>query len=176
MNDALTEGYLRWLGSQIRDADESPTYWGLFSVMFEKKFEWEVQNDENRNADGVELRAEYCYANHARQNALNPLGPNARFLEVLIALSRRMRFAAGGSAQQWAWLLICNLELQKLRDPLMPSKARKADDILDTVIWRRYNPDGCGGFFPLAWPDEDQTQKELWYQMAAYIGELHPEH
>jgi hypothetical protein len=50
------------------------------------------------------------------------------------------------------------------------------EDILDTCIWRTYQPDGQGGFFPLAWPEEDQTKVELWYQIAAYIDELHPEH
>jgi hypothetical protein len=32
-----------------------------------------------------------------------------------------------------------------------------------------------GGLFPLAWTDDDQTQIELWYQMAEYIEEIHPE-
>jgi hypothetical protein len=143
--------------------------------MFEKEFEWFVPNDENRLQDGLDLRAEFCHANHIRAGSLRNLGP-ARFIEVLIGLSRRMEFAAGGSAQGWAWQFVENLELTRMTDPLSRRNQRKVDDILDTVIQRTYTPDGVGGFFPLAWPDEDQTQKEIWYQMAAYINELNPDY
>jgi hypothetical protein len=57
-------------------------------------------------------------------------------------------------------------------DPLSRTKARRANAILDRVIRREYEPDGTGGFFPLQNPLEDQTQVEIWYQMAAYINEL----
>lgn len=172
MSNPLTEDYLRWLASQIRDEEQSPTYWDLFSIMFEKDFEWKVHNDDNRLQDGLDLRAEYCYANRVRAGSLHFLG-QARFLEVLIGLSRRMAFTAGGDAQGWAWQFVINLELTRMSDPLTRRKSRKVNDILDTVIDRTYDPDGVGGFFPLTRPDEDQTQKELWYQMAAYIDEMH---
>ena len=29
-----------------------------------------------------------------------------------------------------------------------------------------------GGFFPLAFPKEDQTKVEIWYQMSGYLEEL----
>jgi hypothetical protein len=175
MSNPLTEDYLRWLVPQIRDEEQSPTYWDLFRAMFEKEFEWQVPNDDNRLQDGLDLRAEYCYANHIRAGSLRKLG-QARFLEVLIGLSRRMSFAAGESAQGWAWQFVENLELTRMTDPLSRRKQHKVDEILDTVIWRTYTPDGVGGFFPLSWPDEDQTKKEIWYQMAAYIDELNPDH
>jgi hypothetical protein len=177
MTDSLAEEYLRWLAPQIRDEQytQDQEYWDLLSIMFEKEFEWLVPNDDNRLVDGLDLRAEFCFANHIHTNALESLG-QCSFLEVLIGLSRRLAFAARGSAHGWAWQLIVNLELNEMSDPLTKRKVRKVDDILDTVIWRTYNPDGTGGFFPLAWPDEDQTKKELWYQMAAYIDELHPGH
>ena len=175
MSNPLTEDYLRWLAPQIRDVNKSPTFWDLFTAMFEKEFEWFVPNDDNRLQDGLDLRAEFCYANHIRAGSLKSLGP-ARFLEVLIGLSRRMSFNAGGSSQEWAWQFVVNLELNRMSDPLGRRRLHRVNDILDTVIRRTYTPDGVGGFFPLAWPDEDQTQKELWYQMAAYIDELNPDH
>lgn len=174
MNNPLSEDYLRWLEPQVRDEQytQGQQYWGLLSIMFEKEFEWTVFNDDNRVQDGLDLRAEFCFANHIRADALKDLG-QCSFLEVLIGLSRRLAFAAGGTANGWAWQLVTNIELHKMSDPLSRRKVRRIDDVLDTVIWRTYQPDGVGGFFPLAWPDEDQTQKELWYQMAAFIDELH---
>lgn len=177
MDRTLSEDYLRWLEPQTRDehADPSRTYWDILGLMFEKEFVWLVPNDDNRVADGLDLRVEFCYARHIHPGALHNLGP-CSFLEVLIGISRRLAFDAGGLAPGWAWQLMNNLELHRMVDPLRRAQRKKAEDILDTCIWRTYLPDGTGGFFPLAWPDEDQTRIEIAYQMAAWISELHPEH
>jgi hypothetical protein len=139
---------------------------------------WLVPNDDNRVADGLDIRLDFCH----RQNI--PIGdtgeflskdhptPPASFLEVLIGLSRRLEFIAGGRASGWAWVLMNNLELHRIVDPVGRAKARRANAIMDRCIWRNYDPSGVGGFFPLTRPDEDQTQIELWYQMAAYVDEL----
>ena len=173
----LTEDYLRWLEPQLRDEYGNPgkTYWDLLNVMFEKEFIWVNPMDENRAVDGLDLRVEFAHEIHIRPTRMRSLGP-CSFLEVLIALSRRMAFTAGGLAPGWAWHLLGNLELHRMSDPLSRPKYRKVQEIMEVAIRRTYSPDGVGGFFPLAWPEEDMTQIELWYQMNAYIGELHPEH
>src|SRR4051794_4815674 len=177
MSNPLAEDYLRWLAPQIREDQyaQDGSYWDLLSIMFETPFREFVPNDDNRVQDGLDLRGEFCYAQHIRVDALKNLGP-CSFLEVLIGLSRRLSFAAGGTSQGWAWQLIVNLEWDRMSDPLTRRKVRKVDRILDTVMDRTYLPDGYGGFFPLTEPDEDQTQKELWYQMAAYISEIRPDY
>lgn len=176
MTNSLSEGYLRWLAPQIRDKHSNPekSYVDLLRLMFDKEFVWLIPNDDNRVMDGLDLRSEFCHTRNVQLDALSSLG-TASFLEVMIGLSRRMAFAAGGQAHDWAWTFLSNLELQGMSDPLTKRKAKQADDILDACIWRTYQSDGVGGFFPLAWPDDDQTKIELWYQMAAYINELHPE-
>lgn len=161
------EAYLGWLSSQIRS---SKSYDGLLAVMLEKEFVWLVPNDDNRIADGLELRKEFTHATGVVYDA------PCSVLEVLLGLSRRLEFMAGGEAAGWAYQLLENLELHKLYDPLGPRKTSRADDILETLIWRTYSPDGVGGFFPLAWPNEDQTKVEIWYQLAAYVEEIHPEY
>lgn len=174
----LKEEYLRWLEPQIRDEYGNPekTYWDLVTFMFEKEFRWveSVSMDENRVMDGLDLRVSFAREHGLRANALDFLGPGS-FLEVLIALSRRLAFNAGGNAPGWAWHLLNNLDLQRMWDPLTRYKANKAEDIMDTVIERRYSPEGKGGFFPLLHGEEDLRQIELWYQMHIYIEELHTE-
>lgn len=173
----LKEEYLRWLELQLRDERDGPdkTYWDLINVMFEKEFFWVVDMDENRAVDGLDLRVEFAREHRMAPNTLRRLGP-CSFLEVLIALSRELAFIAGGSAPGWAWQLLGNLELQRMSDPLSRPKYKKTQEIMDIAMRRTYSPDGTGGFFPLAWPDEDMTGIELWYQMNEYVGELHPEH
>lgn len=175
MSESLSEAYLRWLEPQIRDTESPVQYWDLLSIMYEKEYLSFVDYDENRMADGLELRTEFSNVFGTSRAEMMALGP-CSFLEVLIGLSRRLEFQAGGAAPGWAWQLLDNLGLRKMVDPLSRRKVRQVDDILETAIHRKYAPDGQGGFFPLIDPDEDQTRIELWYQMAEYIEELHPEH
>lgn len=173
----LAEQYLRWLEPQIRDEYGNPnrTYWELLHLMMEKEFVWLIPNDDNRVGDGLDLRREFCFTHHLPSDTLNGIGP-CSFLEVLIGLSRRLAFAAGGRASGWAWQLLNNLELHRMADPLRRNQKRKVEEILDAAIWRTYAPDGQGGFFPLITAEEDQSKVELWYQMSAYIDEIHPEY
>lgn len=178
----IREEYLRWLEPQLRDEHGNPSksYWDLLTIMFDTSFDWDpliIPMDENRVMDGLDLRVEFGHQHrpHLSTERLTRLGP-CSFLEVLIGLSRRMSFIAGGSAPGWAWQLMNNLELHRMTDPLSRHKQARAQEIMHTVIKRAYAPDGTGGFFPLAWADGDQTQIELWYQLHSYVEELHPEH
>jgi hypothetical protein len=173
----VRETYLHWLEAQLRD-ENSPTgeYWGLVNLMFDREFTWSVPHDDNRIADALELRNEFCNETRFRRSQIDRIAPSCSFLEVLIGLSRRLEFIAGGNPPGWAWVLLTNLELDKMVDPLSPRKIDKINFIMDIVIHREYAPDGMGGFFPLAFPDDDQTRIELWYQMNSFVEELHPEH
>ena len=175
-NQQLTEDYLRWLEPQLQDgySDLDKRYWDLLCLMFETEFIPILDRDKNRVADGHDIRVEFARKERLQPNRLDHIGPIS-FLEVLIALSRRMAFNGGGNAPGWAWHFLNNLELHRMSDPLTPAKRRRAMEIMDTVIGRTYFPDGRGGFFPLLQPDDDQTRVELWYQMNFYIEELHPE-
>lgn len=170
------EDYIRWLEVQLRDEDSGGrTYLDLANAMFAKQFAAVVPMDANRMVDGLDLRVEYAHLEGMNPNRMKNLGP-CSFLEVLVSLSRKLAFNAGGQAPGWAWQLLCNLELDRMSDPLTPPRFRRAEAIMDSVIRRSYSPDGTGGFFPLNKPDDDMTRIELWYQMHAYISELHPEH
>ena len=170
-DDSLLEAYLGWLEPQVGVNHQSRTYNGLLQLMARKEFVWLVPNDDNRIADGLDVRREFFN----EIGLEGDLGPCC-FLEVLVGLSRRLAFDANGSASGWAWQLIENLELHKFPDPVGERKASRINEIMDTVIWRTYQPDGQGGFFPLAWPEYDQTKVELAYQWAYYINEMHPEY
>jgi hypothetical protein len=176
-NDPLAEAYFRWLVERVRE--EGPhkgTYWDILRLMYNTEFVWLIPNDDNRLADGLDLRSEFlCARRGARVLDASRFGP-CSVLEVMIGLSRRVEFLAGGTAEGWAWQMLCNLELHKYLDPLSRYKTRRAEELLHSLVWRTYDQDGSGGFFPLAWPKADQTKVELWYQMSAYVEEIHPEY
>ena len=165
--DPFDAGYLSWLKSLIAVPVGNRTYSQMLSELHNKEFVWLIPNDDNRLADGLELRGEYF---HRHNGDISEDG--ASVLEVLIGLSRRIAFIADGDPEVWAWRLIMNLELDKFWDPLKSAaKLQDLDNRLETLIWRTYHSDGQGGFFPLAWPEEDQRKVELWYQMNAFVEE-----
>src|SRR4051812_39835908 len=162
----LDDEYFEWLISQIT-LPRNKTCYEMLGQMHSFAFQWTVPNDDNRVQDGLDLRYEY-FGDSSTHGSLHP--DTASFLEVLIGLSRRVAFSAGGEPQWWAWKLIKNLNLHKMCDPLLNGKASKIDQILNTVVWRTYSPDGTGGFFPLHDSVEDLTKQELWYQLNAYVN------
>lgn len=182
-DDRLREFYLRWLHSELTSESNYPdhSYFDLVSVMFDTEFTWgtdlpwSVPMDDNRLVDGLELRSEFAELHGVGRTRMLELGP-CSFLEVLLGLSRRLGFVAGGSPHHWAWKFVENLGLARMWDRMSRSKMRHTQHILENVIQRNYAPNGEGGFFPLAWPERDQREVELWYQLNAYAEELHPEH
>lgn len=190
VTERLNAMYFKWLVKQVYISyrRQTPTTCDtLMELMWNKPFPWVVDGDRNRVEDGLELR--YLFLNDESyipafeemnqmygRDAM-PTGilefrdPPCRTLEVLIALARRLEFQTGDNAGWWAWRLLSNLELNKMKDPLSKMKQAKVDDILETLIWRTYARDGAGGFFPLSFAQDDQRKVEIWYQMSAYLAE-----
>lgn len=172
-----TKEYFKWLCDHIRTPNNGRTYYGMLEIMYQKEFVWVVGNDENRIEDGRDLRLFYLDSLHRENRGDHrSLRDPVSFLEVLIGLSARVAFMVSGNANEWAWKLIENLRLHRMSDPLTERQVDKINDILDTVIWRTYEINGWGGFFPLTLSEHDQTQLEIWNQMAAYIEENRAEY
>jgi len=159
--------YYEWLILQVEIPNDK-TYFELFERMHNFEFAWTVPNDNNRKQDAIDLRREF-----AKERVSEIVLGTATLLEVLIALSRRTTFTVGDrNAPRWAWILLKNLGLHKAFDPFRGGRGQKVDEILYNLVWRLYEPNGKGGFFPLKHPKEDQTKVEIWYQMQAYVIEM----
>ena len=176
MKQTIDEVYFTWLTDRINfdfGRTNGRTYVNLCQLLHSKEFVWVVPNDDNRLEDAMELRHQFIDEAAITNPGELLLGvPPLSVLEVIVALSARCAFAGGGYPPTWAWRLIENLELHNMSDPIGPRKAERVEDILDTFIYRNYEPDGTGGMFPLNHPQANQTEVELWYQMNAYIDEL----
>lgn len=161
--------YFLWLIAQIGVPERNRnTYNDLFMRLYETEFVWIVPHDDNRLQDGVELRHEFL--NGKRRSEIYEMPVS--LLEVIIALSRRVAWTTSDPPEYWAWRLLDNLRLTKSSDPLIGRKAERVEEILEALIWRTYEYDGNGGFFPLSYPRDDQTKREIWDQMNAYVNEM----
>jgi hypothetical protein len=105
--------YLDWLAPQVGVAERTGSYSDLILLLGLKEFVWLIPHDDNRIGDGLDIRQEF----YSETGVEGDLGP-CTVLEVLVALSRRLSFIADGPKEGWAWQLICNLELDKFKDPI----------------------------------------------------------
>lgn len=165
-----------WLYSQVASVklrNKSRTHWSLIKQLYTKEFVWIIPNDDNRVEDGRDLRHEFLETCGIDDPDSDWVGIGCSMLEMLIALSRWLSFEAEGEPRVWFWHLIETLDLEQYNDRAYDEVAEKQiDEVLDTVIFRNYAPDGSGGLFPLRRPNQDQREVEIWYQLNAYLLEL----
>jgi hypothetical protein len=170
----LDELYFQWLYSQvgsIETTNPAVTYWGLMRKLYTKEFVWIVPNDDNRVEDAKLLREEFLNDKKIVDPDEHWMTIGCSMLELMIVLSKMMAFEMNDEPGDWFWELLDNLGLDEYRDN-DPISDDDIDGILNEVIFRTYEPDGSGGFFPLVNPTADQREVELWYQLSAYLLEM----
>jgi hypothetical protein len=173
MRKPLDELYISWLYGQIanpRVHNSSRSYWKLIRQVYTKEFVWFVPNDDNRVEDGRALRDEFLDDEGLDEVDEEWLELGCSVLEMLIALARRLAFEADGEPRLWFWHLLKNLGLDACNDRSNYDQ-NGVDDVLESVIWRTYDPTGRGGLFPLECPYKDQRRTEIWDQMSSYLLE-----
>lgn len=173
MNGTLDDLYLIWLYDQVGNVkarSRTRTYWDLFLQLYKIEFVWFIPNDDNRAEDGLCLREQFLEDHGYDIFEVNPhwMGEPCSFLEMLVALSRRLSFEAEGEPRVWFWHLIENLGLENCTDRSKYDQG-KVEDIVNTVIWRTYDSDGHRGLFPMRHTRRDQRDVEIWYQLNEYL-------
>lgn len=163
--------YYNWLLDRVGvTISERQTYSFLFRELFKREFKWTIERDENRAADGEDLRREF----EEETGSITDDYDNCNMLEMLVALSVRcendiMALPDEDNTYQWFWEMLKNLGLDYYNnDRFSPVKVGK---ILDNVIFRRYDRNGKGGLFPLRNAKTDQRGVEIWYQMGSWLCE-----
>jgi len=175
MSQSLDESYFEWLCDQVGtlDSDHTLTHRELLCAFHNKEFVWFVANDFNRIDDGRACRYEFVEETNQSEVDAHWMGDGCSVLEMMVGLSRRLAFEAGGEPPEWFWALVTNLEMADFSDRAWSSVHQEVvDDALDILVFRNYHPDGQGGLFPLHRPESDQRYLELWYQLNAYLLEL----
>lgn len=172
MYDDLDDEYLTWLYEQVgpgsvRERNPARTFHRLFRHLYSIEFVYLVGMDDNRAEDGRALRYEWDDT-HNLFLPIDWLMRGCSFLEMLIALSRRLEFEGDGHADGWFWHLLDNIHLAQCNDRT-GFDPDTVDDIVNTVIQRTYTRNGRGGLFPLRRSHKDLRNEELWYQMNAYL-------
>lgn len=174
VNEPLDEMYLKWLYRYVAVENLSVTYWKLFRQLYRTEFFWFVSNDDARLEDGRRLRIDFLRDQGIEIEDVDPdwiqLGCSA--LELMVGLANRLEMQAGGEPHYWFWKLVENIGLLPYHDGVRRYPRQHIQDVLDTIIFRQYDRNGNGGFFPLQEPCENQTKVSLWRQLTAYVLEM----
>lgn len=180
--------YFNTLCDYIFIGEPGNNYGMLMKALFRKDFVWQIPNDDNRGADGLQLRERIINDILNNDNKHNVMAHTLEFemlfsrpcnvLEMLIALADRMAFIIDSVDDEPAnvkcfWELIHNLGLSRFNDEYFFDlyNMLEAEEIVNRFLSRNYEKNGKGGLFPLKHTNEDQRNVEIWYQMNAYLAE-----
>jgi hypothetical protein len=169
----LDELYFRWLYGQVADPDfeeEDLTYWEVLKVLYKTDFAFVIRMDENRVEDGKALRRKFIAEQGLSGVSRHWIEIGCSVLELMVGLAERLEFLADGETHYWFWELMENLGLRQYNDS-HEIPYEDIEEILNRVIFRQYDSDGYGGFFPLRRPERDQRGLELWAQLSDYVQE-----
>ena len=158
--------YPTWLIKRLR---APRVFESLLGFLHSVEFLYSIRGDENRVADGLELREEY----------ISEFGPvqdlpcdRVSVLEVLAALSIRCAYQTDSGDHEWFWIFISNLGLGEYRS-LRSAQESEVRGIVEVFLNREYDRNGVGGIFPLDHNSRyNQKRRELYAQFFDYLNAL----
>lgn len=170
--------YLFWLTSLVCDEYHQRYYQSLLELLHEKEFVWMIDNDANRAADGIDLRARFSEEERIDffecRRILN--GP-CSVLEMMVGLACRCEDGIMGDEEygdrtsKWFWMMIQNLNLMDMDDESID--VDHVHEVVDKMLHRSYDRTGRnGGLFIVNRPRRDLRKVEIWYQLNWYLDTI----
>lgn len=157
-------------------------YSELLDYLFETPFTWIVNNDVNREMDGLELREEYFdeigIDAEDRDSELDE--HRCSVLEMMIALAERIEYHIMGEPgdddpSRWVIEMIENLGLDSFDNEAFDEN--EVDYIVQKWLHRAYDEGKKGSIFPLRQGKnmkKSSLREEIWFQMCRYLEEKYP--
>lgn len=177
--DELNNEYFEWIYNLCCDDlfSEHISYRKLFMYLHNTEFTYSIRKDQNRAADGIDLRQRFSLDSGFDIDYLSSYldGP-CSVLEMIFALALKCEETImdnpkkGDRTKQWFWGMINNLGLGGMDDSNFDKKY--VVKTIDTFLKRRYSPDGRGGLFTIRNCDEDLRNVEIWCQLCWYLDSI----
>lgn len=174
----IKEEYFDWILDQVTVPEIHYNYLKLFRILYETEFTWTIEYDENRAADGIDLRSKfaeqmgYSYEEWRKNLDDRPCS----LLEMMAALAIRCEDCIMGDADYgdrtdiWFWNMIVTMGLKDEDDEEIDVIYVK--ERVKRVLNRDYAADGYGGFFYV--PGRTDLQKsEIWYQLNYWLNQFY---
>lgn len=174
--DRINNDYFEWMFEVVCEKryPKEISYRKLLTLLHSMEFTYTIPRDENRAADGVDLRWRFAYLENCRDLYEYLEGP-CSVLEMMIALSIRCENMMddprkGDRTAQWFWGMITNLGLGAMHDANFDKKY--VESAVERFLNREYEPNGEGGLFTVRNRDTDLRTVEIWYQLCWYLDSI----
>lgn len=174
LRNRINNEYFDWMYNLVcgKRYSKSISYRKLLTHLHNAEFIFVIANDENRASDGINLRRRFAIANDC-EDLRAYLDGACSVLEMMLALAIRCESfmdnpRIGDRTGQWFWDMVVNLGLGAMTDDRF--NERYVDEVLDTFLFREYEPNGKGGLFTLKHCDQDLRQVEIWWQATWYLN------
>lgn len=169
--------YFNWLYELVCDGrfHKEISYRKLLMLLHHTDFTWKIQKDQNRAADGVDLRYRFELACDRMPISRYSGGP-CSVLEMMVGLSIRCEETImddpriGDRTTQWFWGMIANMGLGRMEDHRFDKAVAK--ETIERFLRREYEPNGRGGLFTVRNCHHDLRREEIWTQMCWYLDSI----
>lgn len=178
-SDVLNNEYFEWMYELvINDRDvKNLSYRKLLYLLHTIQFEYILDHDENRAADGISFRYRFGHENgYSREIIEEHLDTRqCTVLEMMVALAFRIEedimddFNYGNRTGQWFWSMIISLGLATMCDAKFDKDYVNA--VIHNFLNRQYKRNGEGGLFTLTKTRKDLRKVEIWYQAMWFLDE-----
>ena len=155
------------------------SYRKLLMRLHDTEFTYLIERDSNRANDGMQLRYRFAISQGYKNSSdaiVDLLDGPCSVLEMMVALAVRCEESImdnteiGNRTSQWFWGMISNLGLGECTDDNFDEVY--VENVIQTFLRRKYDPDGKGGLFRVRGCDEDLRKAEIWYQMCWYLDTI----
>lgn len=170
--------YFHWM-SEIVDKDMQFTK--LLRALNETIFISKIPRDENRIADGIDLRRRFIldngYYSH-EELILDCLDGPCSVLELMLALAFRCEENImldpdyGDRTSHWFWGMVTTLGLGGMFNDRFDERVFSKSMV--TFMNRTYSPNGEGGLFKINDAPDDMRNVEIWTQLLWYLDTIIP--
>lgn len=178
--ERIENEYFDWMCDVVCDKrfPRGISYFKLLSYLHDTVFTWPVRmrRDENRAKDGINLRRRFALSKRDEHLTACFGDKPCSVLEMMVALAVRCEESImdnteiGNRTSQWFWGMISNLGLGECTDDNFDEVY--VENVIQTFLRRKYDPDGKGGLFRVRECDKDLRKAEIWYQMCWYLDTI----
>lgn len=173
----IEEKYFEWLVGLICDGGYGGrgSWFRLLRLLHETEFAYSNPMDENRAADGCDLRRRFDYEEEMCCFEEFRFMP-CTVLEMMVALAVRCEEhimanpEKGNRTGKWFFDMVYSLGLIEMDDDHFDRFF--CQGIVSRFLRHEYARDGHGGLFTLKYRDVDMRQVEIWYQAMWYLNEV----
>lgn len=180
MNQKIKKDYIQWILDRAYNwCLPYGKYYKLIQYLHSREFIWDIPNDSNRAADGVDYRLRFADENREytyRDVYLYLNEEPCTVLEMMMALSTKCEEHimgdpdAGDRSGYWFFQMIQNMHMDQLEDDIFDKNI--AEEHVDVMLERKYYPNGNGGLFIIqSNPTIDMREIEIWFQLNRYLNE-----